>query len=54
MFLDELAAPRRSWVVAEKDGEVVGYGGVAAFDDEAHLMNLAVREDRRGAGLGRL
>jgi N6-L-threonylcarbamoyladenine synthase len=53
MFLDELIAPRRAWVVAEQDGEIVGYGGVAALDDEAHVMNIAVRPDRRGHGTGR-
>ena len=53
MFADELAQPNRSWVVAADGETVVGYAGLAAFADEAHVMNLAVREDRRGAGMGR-
>ena len=53
MFADELTAPRRAWIVAEHAGDIVGFGGVAALGDEAHVMNLAVRPDRRGQGIGR-
>ncbi len=53
MFQEELTRPNRAWIVAVDGDEVVGYAGVAAFADEAHIMNLAVREDRRGAGVGR-
>jgi len=55
MFRDELGAPRRGWLVAEQDGALVGYGGVAVLaDGDTHLMNLAVLAERRGSGLGRL
>jgi len=53
MFRDELERPNRAWVVAVEGDEVVGYGGIAALVDEAHIMNLAVSEERRGAGIGR-
>jgi N6-L-threonylcarbamoyladenine synthase len=53
MFRDELAASGRRWLVAVADGEIVGYGGIAALADEAHVMNLAVHADRRGQGIGR-
>ncbi len=32
---------------------MVGYGGVALLADEAHIMNLATRSDRRREGIGR-
>ncbi len=51
-FRDETARDDRWWVVAADDGEVFGYAGVAFAPDEAHLLNLAVRRDVRGAGLG--
>ena len=55
LFLGELAARGRSWLVAEDEGGIVGYGGVAVLvDGDAHLMNLAVACDRRGEGIGRL
>ena len=55
LFLGELDARGRSWLVAEERGEIVGYGGVAVLvDDDAHLMNLAVALSRRGEGTGRL
>jgi ribosomal-protein-alanine acetyltransferase/tRNA threonylcarbamoyl adenosine modification protein YeaZ len=54
-FAEEITAPRRAWLVAEQDdGRVVAYGGVAAFGDEAHLMNLGVSADRRRLGIGRV
>lgn len=54
MFREELAAPGRTWFAAERDRALVGYAGVWVLDDEAHLMNLAVREDVRRRGVGRL
>jgi tRNA threonylcarbamoyl adenosine modification protein TsaD/ribosomal-protein-alanine acetyltransferase len=53
MFREELAAPRRAYLVAEENGHVIGYAGVMLVDDDAHLMNVAVNAERRGEGLGR-
>jgi len=55
MFADDLARPLRAWFVAEDaPRRIVGYGGVAVLaDGDAHIMNLAVAADRRGAGIGR-
>jgi N6-L-threonylcarbamoyladenine synthase/protein kinase Bud32 len=53
MFVSEMSAPRRFWLVAEAGGEIVGYGGAMVIADEAHILNLAVREDRRSRGIGR-
>jgi len=39
--------------VAEVDGAIVGYGIVAMGAGEAHLLNLCVRADLRGRGIGR-
>ncbi len=51
-FAEELEGPGRLWLVAEAHGAVVGYTGGWVVDDEAHLMNLAVRTDHRGEGIG--
>src|SRR5512137_2226819 len=53
VFTDELSAPNRVWIVADDDGELLGYGGVMVIDGDAHVMNLAVRDDARGHGIGR-
>jgi N6-L-threonylcarbamoyladenine synthase/protein kinase Bud32 len=53
MFVSEMSAPLRFWLVAEVDGELVGYGGAMIVTDEAHILNLAVREDLRSQGIGR-
>lgn len=42
------------YLVAEKDGEIIGYAGAWIVLDEAHVTNVAVRRDQRGRGVGRL
>ena len=52
-FAEELESPSRSYIVAEDAGGIAGYAGVMRVDDDAHLMNITVREDLRGTGVGR-
>lgn len=53
MFLSELSQPwNREWVVADSRWGILGYAGLLVVADEAHVMNLAVRPDARGAGVG--
>lgn len=47
----ELKNPLSLWVVALKDGEVVGYVGSQIVPDEADMMNLAVEETYRRKGI---
>lgn len=42
------------YLVAEKDGEVIGYAGAWIVLDEAHITNVAVAEGCRGQGIGKL
>ena len=42
------------YLVAEKDGNVIGYAGAWIVLDEAHVTNVAVAKDFRGQGIGRL
>lgn len=52
VLADELAAENRSYLVAEAD-VVVGFAGVMIVDEEAHVTNLLVAEERRREGIGR-
>jgi ribosomal-protein-alanine N-acetyltransferase len=52
MYLRELEKPEGCYVTARSEGELVGYGGTLLILDEAHVMTLAVREDRRRRGVG--
>jgi len=68
MYRDELSRPdTRFYVVAEfhlegEDDEVepvtdpvmVGYGGLIAYDDEAHVATLGVTKALQGEGIGSL
>jgi ribosomal-protein-alanine N-acetyltransferase len=48
---DELSAPRRTYLVAEDGGSIVGYGGVMLVEEDAHITNLAVAPAHRGRGV---
>ena len=40
------------YVVMTWQGEIIGYAGMWVILDEAHITNIAVREEYRGRGLG--
>jgi [ribosomal protein S18]-alanine N-acetyltransferase len=53
MYRDELARPdTRHYIVAEDGGLVVGYAGLIAYDDEAHVATIGVTAQRQGEGIG--
>ncbi len=41
------------YLVAEQDGEILGYAGAWIVIDECHITNIAVKEAFRGQGWGR-
>ena len=41
------------YLVAEKDGKVIGYAGAWVVLDECHITNIAVAESERGRGYGK-
>jgi ribosomal-protein-alanine N-acetyltransferase len=53
MFRDELARTDTRWyLVAADDDAVVGYGGLIAYSDEAHIATIGVTAKRQGEGIG--
>ena len=42
------------YLVAEQDGRVVGYAGAWIILDESHITNIAVADEYRGRGIGKL
>jgi [ribosomal protein S18]-alanine N-acetyltransferase len=57
MYRDELARPdTRHYLVAADDttGAVVGYAGLIAYDDEAHIATIGVTGARQGERIGAL
>jgi [ribosomal protein S18]-alanine N-acetyltransferase len=53
VFVDELAADNRIYLLVEEDDRVLAYGGVMVVADEAHVTNLLVDPAARRRGLGR-
>lgn len=54
MFREELAdQPRtRHYVVAVREGKIVGYAGLAVAGDQADVQTIAVLEEHQGTGIG--
>jgi ribosomal-protein-alanine N-acetyltransferase len=52
VFRGELAAPNRTYLVAQSD-RVIGFAGAMVIGDEAHVTNLLVSPEQRGRGVGR-
>jgi amino-acid N-acetyltransferase len=50
--LDEVSTHLAEFLVAEREGEVVGAVGLERYGDAALLRSLVVRDDARGSGLG--
>lgn len=52
-FLNELTMNHfAKYLVAEADGQVVGYAGMWVIIDEAHITNIAIHPDYRGKKYG--
>ena len=52
-FTTALGSPQTIFLVAEdSDGAVAGYAIATAVADEAEILNLAVRQERRQHGIG--
>jgi ribosomal-protein-alanine N-acetyltransferase len=53
MYRDELRhRDTRHYLVAENSTGVVGWGGLIAYDDEAHVSTIGVARARQGEGIG--
>jgi ribosomal-protein-alanine N-acetyltransferase len=53
-FLDSLYSGYQTWTLRETGGALAGYFLVMLAVDEAHLLNISVRRDLHGLGVGRL
>jgi len=50
--LDRMREGHRHYVVARRDGRLVGYGGLLYSGDDAHVTNIAVDPARHRSGVG--
>jgi len=53
-FQDCLKAGHQAWVFCNSDKEIIGFTIVQKVVDETHLLNICVRQQEQGQGLGRL
>lgn len=52
-FLDSIYNNYEAWVMRDADGVLLGYFLLMLALDEAHLLNISLRRDLHGKGLGR-
>jgi len=52
-FASEMKNVAARYLVAEKEGRVIGYAGAWIILDESHITNIAVLKEERGQGVGR-
>jgi ribosomal-protein-alanine N-acetyltransferase len=52
-FLDSLDNRYDAWVLREIDGRLAGYFLLMSAVDDVHLLNITVRPDLQGQGIGR-
>lgn len=52
-FLDSLASRYDAWVARDADGRLAGYFLLMHAVDDLHLLNITVRPDLQGQGIGR-
>lgn len=52
-FLDSFSSGYETWTLRDESGVLVGYFLVMLAVDEAHLLNVSVRGDLHGQGIGR-
>ena len=53
-FSDCLTAGHQSSVYYDKNGDIVGFTIVQKIIDELHLLNLCVKTEQQGLGIGKL
>lgn len=53
-YYREMQNPSSYYLIAHKGDEVVGFGGMWTVGDESHVVTLAVDEDYRRHGIGRM
>ena len=53
-FLDSMYSGYETWTLREPSGQLAGYFLLMLAVDEAHLLNISVRRDLHGKGVGRL
>ncbi|NYE95207.1 ribosomal-protein-alanine N-acetyltransferase [Psychromicrobium silvestre] len=51
-FVEELAQPSRHYLVAEKDGQAVGYAGLMCLPPTADVQTIGVLPEFEGQGIG--
>ena len=52
-FLDSLDSGYEAWVLRDEDGDLLGYFLMMYAVEEVHLLNITVRPEKQGEGLGR-
>lgn len=50
----ELSNTNTTYIVAKEDGQIIGFAGILTIIDEANIMNIVIKKDKRKLGIGTL
>lgn len=48
----ELSNTNTTYIVAKQDNKILGFAGILTILDEANIMNIVTRKDKRNLGIG--
>ena len=48
---DEILKENRRYIICKQNDEIVGFAGISIILDEAEIMNIVVRKDKRNQGI---
>ena len=52
LLKDDILKENRKYIVYKQEDEILGFAGISIILDEAELMNIVVRKDKRNQGIG--
>lgn len=54
IFKQEFQNENTIYIVAKQNAEIVGFAGILCIIDEANIMNIVTKKDKRNLGIGSL
>lgn len=54
ILAQEFSNENTTYIVAKQNGKILGFAGILTIIDEANIMNIVTKKDKRNLGIGSL
>lgn len=54
ILTQEFSNENTTYIVAKQNGKILGFAGILTIIDEANIMNIVTKKDKRNLGIGSL